>query len=72
LAERKLARIIHTNLLECIESIDGNKRNCMYYFLLRHESRFGVKKFIGALLNVNGVVHKLVNNIVVIVIQTFV
>jgi hypothetical protein len=72
LGEYKLARIIHANVLECIESIDMNKRNYMYYFILPCESRFGVKKFIGALLNVNGVVHKLVNKIVVIVIQTFI
>jgi hypothetical protein len=64
-----LVGIIHANLLKCIESIDRNKINYMYYFLLFHESRFGVKKFIGALLNVNGVVHKLVNKIVVIIIQ---
>jgi len=72
LGECKLAGTIDANLLEWIQSIDGNKRNYMYYFLLPHESRFGVKKIIGALLNVNGVVHKLVNKIVVIVIQTLI
>jgi hypothetical protein len=73
MGECKLARIVDANLLDSIECIDGNKKNYRYYFLLLHESRFGVKKIIGTLLNTNGVVHELiVNKIVVIVIQTFI
>ncbi len=67
-----MAKIIDAILLDSIECIDRNKRNYRYYFLLLHESRFGVKKIIGTFLNGNGVVHELVNKIVVIIIQTFI